>query len=153
MEVILLEKVANLGGIGDKVKVKSGYGRNFLLPQGKAALATPANLAAFEARRAELESKQAAELAAAQERMVALEKLKLRIAAKVGSEGKLFGSLGTVDIAEACTAAGVAVMRAEVRLPSGPIRSVGEHAVELHLHPDVKASVTIEVVPEDAATA
>ena len=105
MEVILLEKVANLGNIGDRVKVKSGYGRNFLLPQGKATLATPANVAAFEARRAELESKQAAELAVARERAEQVGRLSLRIPAKAGSEGKLFGSLGTVDIAEACTAA------------------------------------------------
>ena len=153
MEVILLEKVANLGGIGDKVKVKPGYGRNFLLPQGKAALATPVNLAAFEARRADLERKQAEELAAAQARMQALENLKLKIPAKVGSEGKLFGSLGTVDIAEACTSAGVAVTRSEVRLPAGPIRVIGEHAIELHLHPDVKATLTVEVVPEDAPAA
>ena len=108
MEVILLEKVANLGNIGDRVKVKSGYGRNFLLPQGKATLATAANIAVFEARRAELERKQAEESAAAQARVAQLEKLTLRITAKAGTEGKLFGSLGTVDIAEACTAAGVA---------------------------------------------
>ncbi len=120
MELILLEKVANLGNIGDRVKVKSGYGRNFLVPQGKATVATAANIAVFEARRAELELKQAAELAAAQARVAQIEKLKLRIAAKAGSEGKLFGSLGTVDIAEACTAAGVAVVRAEVQVASRP---------------------------------
>ena len=153
MEVILLEKVANLGNIGDRVKVKSGYGRNFLLPQGKATLATAANVAAFEARRAELEGKQAAELGAAQERAQNVAKLALRIAAKAGSEGKLFGSLGTVDIAEACTAAGVPVERSEVRLPAGPIRTVGEHHVDLHLHTDVNVTVRIEVVPEDAASA
>lgn len=153
MEVILLEKVANLGNIGDRVKVKSGYGRNFLLPKGKATLATAANIAAFEARRAELERKHSAELAAAQERAVQLGKLSLRIAAKAGSEGKLFGSLGTLDIAEACTAAGVAVERSEVRLPSGPIRTVGEHQIDLHLHTDVTVTIRLEVVPEDAASA
>ena len=153
MDVILLEKVANLGNIGDRVKVKSGYGRNFLLPQGKATLATAANLAVFEARRAELEGKQAAELAAAQARMGQLEQLKLKVSAKAGSEGKLFGSLGTVDIAEACTAAGVELARSEVRLPAGPIRTTGEHQIDIHLHADVKATLTIEVVPEDAASA
>ncbi|MCC7258851.1 MAG: 50S ribosomal protein L9 [Gammaproteobacteria bacterium] len=153
MEVILMEKIANLGNIGDRVKVRPGYGRNFLLPQGKAALATPANIALFEARRAELEQKQAAELNAARERMGRIEQIKLRIAAKAGTEGKLFGSLGTVDIAEACTAAGAPVTRAEVRLPGGPIRTLGEHHVELHLHADVNATVTIEVVAEDAASA
>jgi large subunit ribosomal protein L9 len=153
MEVILLEKIANLGDIGDRVKVKSGFGRNFLLPQGKATLATPANIAAFEARRAELERKQATELAAAQERVGRLEQLTLRITAKAGTEGKLFGSLGTVDIAEACTAAGVPVERSEVRLPTGPIRTVGEHHIELHLHADVNVTIRVEVIPEEAAPA
>ena len=151
MDVILLQKVANLGNIGDRVKVRPGYGRNFLLPQGKATLATAANIALFEARRAELEQKQAGELASARERVARIEQLRLRLTAKAGSEGKLFGSLGTVDIAEACTAAGVPVARSEVRLPGGPIRVLGEHHVELHLHADVTASVTIEVVAEDAA--
>lgn len=153
MEVILLEKVANLGNIGDRVKVKSGYGRNFLLPKGKATLATAANIAVFEARRTELERKHSSELAVAQGRAEQLGKLALRIAAKAGSEGKLFGSLGTIDIAEACTAAGVAVERSEVRLPSGPIRSVGEHQIDLHLHTDVTVTIRLEVVPEDAASA
>lgn len=153
MEVILLEKVANLGNIGDRVKVKPGFGRNFLLPKGKATLATEANIARFEARRAELESKQAAELAAAQARAERLAQLQLRIPAKAGSEGKLFGSLGTVDVAEACTAAGCAVERSEVRLPAGPIRSTGEHQVDLHLHADVTVSITLTVVSEEAASA
>ena len=153
MEVILLEKVANLGNIGDRVKVKSGYGRNFLLPKGKATLATSANIAAFEARRADFERKQAQELEASQARVAQLEKLTLRIPAKAGSEGKLFGSLGTVDIAEACTAAGVPVERSEVRLPAGPIRTVGEHHIDLHLHTDVKVTIRLEVVPEEAASA
>ncbi|MCC7488865.1 MAG: 50S ribosomal protein L9 [Gammaproteobacteria bacterium] len=153
MEVILLEKVANLGNIGDRVKVKPGFGRNFLLPKGKATLATEANIARFEARRAELEGKQAAELAAAQARADRLAQLQLRVPAKAGSEGKLFGSLGTVDIAEACTAAGCPVERSEVRMPAGPIRSIGEHQVDLHLHADVTVSITLNVVAEDAASA
>lgn len=153
MEVILLEKVANLGNIGDRVKVKPGFGRNFLLPKGKATLATEANIARFEARRAELESKQAAELAAAQARAERLAQLQLRIPAKAGSEGKLFGSLGTIDIAEACTVAGCPLERSEVRMPAGPIRTIGEHQVDLHLHADVTVSITLNVVAEDAASA
>jgi large subunit ribosomal protein L9 len=152
MEVILLEKVANLGNIGDRVRVKPGYGRNFLLPQGKAAAATAANIAAFEARRAELERRQAEELAAARARAERLASLSLRISAKAGSEGKLFGSLGTVDIAEACVAAGVPLERSEVRLPAGPIRSTGEHQIDLHLHTDVNVTIRLEVVPEEAAS-
>jgi large subunit ribosomal protein L9 len=153
MEVILLEKVANLGNIGDRVRVKPGYGRNFLLPQGKATMATAANIAAFEARRVELERKQAEELAAARARGDKLAALSLRIPAKAGSEGKLFGSLGTVDIAEACTAAGAPVERSEVRLPEGPIRTIGEHQIDIHLHTDVNVTIRLEVVPEDAASA
>ena len=125
MDVILLEKVDNLGNIGDRVKVRSGYGRNFLLPRGKATLATPANVAVFEARRAEFEKKEADELAAARQRAASAAKLSIRLAAKAGTEGKLFGSLGTADIAEACTAAGVAIKRSEIRLPEGPIRTLG----------------------------
>jgi large subunit ribosomal protein L9 len=150
MEVILLEKVANLGNIGDRVKVRPGYGRNFLLPQGKATVATAANIAAFEARRAELERRQADELSAAQARATEFEKLSLRLPAKAGAEGKLFGSLGTVDIAEACSAAGLPLQRSEVRLPAGPIRTVGEHHVDLHLHTDINVRIRIEVVPEEA---
>lgn len=153
MEVILLEKVANLGNIGDRVRVKPGYGRNFLLPQGKATLATATNIAVFEARRAEFERKQAEELAAARSRADRLGAIVLRISAKAGSEGKLFGSLGTLDIAEACTAAGEPVERSEVRLPSGPIRTTGEHPIDLHLHTDVTVTIRLEVVPEDAASA
>lgn len=148
MEVILLEKVENLGTIGDRVKVKSGFGRNYLLPRGKATLATPENIALFEARRADLERKLAEELGAAQARGAALQALTLRIAAKAGTEGKLFGSLGTADIAEACTAAGVAVKRSEVRLPDGPLRTIGTHTVDLHLHTDVTVPVTVTVVAE-----
>jgi large subunit ribosomal protein L9 len=149
MEVILLQKIANLGEIGDRVKVKSGYGRNFLLPGGKATLATAENIARFEARRAELETKSAAELASARTRAAALEGFKLALAAKAGSEGKLFGSIGTTDIAEACQAAGHAIERAEVRLPGGPIRTVGEHVITLHLHGDVDVEVPLTVTAEE----
>ncbi len=151
MQVILLEKVENLGNIGDQVNVKSGFGRNFLLPQGKATIATPENVAIFEARRAELEARQADELAAANARAKQFDDLKVTIAAKAGEEGKLFGSLGTVDIAEACSAAGVEIQRSEVRLPDGPLRSVGEHEVEMHLHSDVNVRVVVDVVPEAEA--
>ena len=149
MDVILLEKVANLGGIGDRVKVRPGYARNFLLPQGKATMATPENVARFEARRAEFERKAQEELHAAQQRAVAMQDFKLRITAKAGSEGKLFGSVGTADIAEAATAAGIAVERSEVRLPSGPIRVIGEHVVVLHLHTDVDVSVPVTIAAEE----
>jgi large subunit ribosomal protein L9 len=149
MEVILLQKIANLGDIGDRVKVKPGFGRNYLLPGGKATLATPENVARFESRRAELEAKAASDLATAKERAAALEGLKLSITAKAGSEGKLFGSIGTADIAEACAKAGHAVERAEVRLPGGPIRLVGEHVISLHLHGDVDVPVALTVVAEE----
>ena len=149
MDVILLEKVANLGGIGDRVKVKPGYARNFLLPQGKATMATAENVARFEARRAELERKAQDNLQAAQQRAAALQDFKLRITAKAGSEGKLFGSVGTADIAEAVTAAGFEIERSEVRLPSGPIRLIGEHAVMLHLHTDVEFSLPVTIVAEE----
>lgn len=151
MDVILLEKVENLGVIGDRVKVRSGYGRNFLLPRGKATLATPANIAVFEARRADLEAKQQDELAVAQTRAANVAKLEIQLTAKAGTEGKLYGSLGTADIAEACTTAGVLVKRSEVRLPDGPIRTVGEHSIELHFHSDVNAVIRISVIAEEAA--
>ncbi len=149
MEVILLKKVANLGNIGDKVKVKSGYGRNFLLPTGRATLATAANTAKFEAQRAEFEKKAAADLISAEERAVALKDYRLTISAKAGSEGKLFGSIGTGDIAEALTAAGHPVERAEVRMPLGPIRVTGEQVLTLHLHTDINVDITVVVVPEE----
>jgi large subunit ribosomal protein L9 len=149
MEVILLQKVANLGKIGDRVQVKSGYGRNYLLPSGRATAATPANIALFEARRAELERAAADELASAQQRAEALREFRLSITAKAGTEGKLFGSVGTNDIAEGCTAAGHKVSRAEVRLPQGPIRSVGEHLVTLHLHTDVEVQLAVVIVAEE----
>jgi large subunit ribosomal protein L9 len=149
MEIILLQKVENLGNIGDKVNVKAGFGRNFLLPQGKATLATPANIAIFEARRADLEAKQAEEIGAAKARAEKLNGLTLSITARSGSEGKLFGSLGTVDIAEAAVAAGVEILRSEVRLPDGPLRSVGAHDVDIHLHSDLNVRITVNVIGED----
>jgi large subunit ribosomal protein L9 len=150
MELILLQKVANLGNIGDRVKVKSGYGRNFLLPKGKATLATAENVARFDARRAELERAANEELHGAQQRAAAIKEFKLNIIAKAGSEGKLFGSVGTADIAEAATAAGHALARSEVRLPGGPLRTVGEHQVTLHLHADVEVELPVIIVAEEA---
>jgi len=149
MEVILLQKIANLGDIGDRVKVKPGFGRNFLLPGGKATLATPENVAKFETRRAELEAKAASDLAKAKSRAESLKDFRLAITAKAGSEGKLFGSIGTSDIAEACQKAGHAIERAEVRLPGGPIRAVGEHVITLHLHSDVDVEVPLTVTAEE----
>ena len=149
MEVILLQKIENLGNIGDRVKVKPGFGRNFLLPGGKATLATAENVAKFESRRAELEAHAAKELSSAQQRAAALEGFTLTITAKAGSEGKLFGSIGTSDIAEACANAGHAIERAEVRLPGGPIRMVGEHVISLHLHSDIDIPVPLTVVAEE----
>ncbi len=149
MQVILLQKVANLGNIGDRVKVRSGFGRNFLLPQGKATLATPENVARFEARRAELERAAREHLESAGERATALKDFKLTIPAKAGTEGKLFGSIGTADIAEACNKAGFRIERSEVRLPSGPLRTLGEHLITLHLHADVDVPLTVAIVPEE----
>jgi len=151
MEVILLQKVANLGNIGDRVKVKSGYGRNFLLPKGKATLATVGNIARFEARRTELERSAHDELERAQSRAAAFKEFRLAITAKAGSEGKLFGSVGTADIAEACSKAGQPLARSEVRLPSGPLRTVGDHIVNLHLHTDVNIDLQVTIVAEEAA--
>jgi len=149
VEVILLEKIENLGNIGSRVKVKPGYGRNYLLPQGKATLATPANIARFESIRVDLERKASDTLTAAQARAQQLAGVQLNLSAKAGTEGKLFGSIGTIDIAEACTRAGVPVDRSEVRLPDGPIRVLGEHHVELHLHTDVNVPLTVTVLPEE----
>jgi len=149
MNVILLESVENLGGIGDMVKVKPGYGRNYLLPQGKAALATPENMKAIEARRAELEKAAAEELARAKERSKAFTDLELVIPANAGAEGKLFGSVGPIDIVEALTAVQVEVERAEVRMPDGPIQELGEFTIGVHLHSDVDAEVLIKVVGEE----
>ena len=149
MDVILLTKVANLGNIGDRVKVKSGYGRNFLLPKGKATLATPENVKKFEARRAELEKVARDQLADAEKRAAAFKDFKLEITAKAGTEGKLFGSIGTADIAEATTKAGHKLARAEVRLPTGPLRTVGEHMVALHLHTDIDVQLPVVITAEE----
>ena len=146
MEVILLEKVANLGDLGDKVNVKSGYGRNYLLPQRKATAATAANVAAFEARRAELEKAAAEKRAEGEARGAQLSELEVTITANTGEEGKLCGSIGTHDIADALTASGVPVNKSEVRLPYGTIRNTGEYDVTVHLHTDVEATVKLIVV-------
>ena len=149
MEVILLDKIGRLGGLGDKVKVRNGYARNYLLPLKKAVLATKENLAKFEAERAQYEAKIAAELKAAQDRAAKLaEVATLEIAAQAGDEGKLFGSVGTRDIAEAATEAGVEVHKSEVRLPDGVLRSVGQYDIEIQLHPDVKVKVVVSILPE-----
>ena len=149
MDVILLQKVANLGNIGDRVKVKSGFGRNYLLPGGKATLATPANVAKFEERRAELEKAAREHLQSANERQEALKEFKLTVSAKAGTEGKLFGSIGTADIAEALQREKFNITRSEVRLPGGPLRMVGEHSVNLHLHADVDVALPVIIVAEE----
>ena len=149
MDVILLEKVQNLGKLGDRVAVRSGYARNYLLPQRKAVPATPANLAAFEQRRAELEKAESDSLAASQSRAAELNGKAITIAAKAGTEGKLFGSVGTLDIAEAASRDGLDVKRHEISLPSGPFRNIGSYEVELQLHADVEARITINVVAEE----
>lgn len=149
MQVILLDKIVHLGNVGDQVNVKSGYARNFLIPQGKAVMATKANIEQFEARRAELEEKAAKALAAALDRAERLEALeKLTIASKAGDEGRLFGAITTRDVAEAVTAAGVEIAKSEVRLPNGPIRTLGDHDVRFQLHGEVFATLDIVVVAE-----
>jgi large subunit ribosomal protein L9 len=150
MNVILLESVENLGSIGDLVKVKPGYGRNYLLPQGKAALATPENMKQIEARRAELEKAAAEEVAKAKERAKAFENLEIVVHANAGSEGKLFGSVGPIDIVEALAAVQVEAERAEIRMPEGPIQELGEYTIGVHLHSDVNAEVLVKVVGEEA---
>src|SRR5690348_13483062 len=149
MEVILLQKVENLGNLGDKVKVRAGYGRNFLIPQGKAKPATAKNVEEFEKRRAELEKHAVEMLAVAQQRKTELDGKTVTINAKAGQEGKLFGSVGTVDIAEAVTAMGIKLERKEVRMPQGAIRVAGEHKVEIHLHTDVNAEITVNIIAEE----
>jgi large subunit ribosomal protein L9 len=149
MEVILLEKVANLGNLGDRVAVRSGYARNFLLPKGKATLATKANVEKFEARRAELEKAARDQLSGAEGRKAKFEGYKLQLTAKAGSEGKLFGSIGTADIAEAATLAGYELARSEVRLPNGPLRTVGEHVVVVHLHTDIDIELPVVIAAEE----
>ena len=149
MNVILLENVENLGSIGDLVKVKPGYGRNYLLPQGKAALATPENMKEIEARRAELEKAAAEELAAAKKRAGAIEGMELVIQANAGPEGKLFGSVGPIDIADAFEQVQVEVERSEIRMPEGPIQELGEFTVGVHLHPEIDVDITVRVVEAD----
>ena len=146
MNVILLDNVENLGRIGDLVKVKPGYGRNFLIPQGKAALATPDNVKAIDARRADLEKAAAVELTAAKTRAKSFAGLELVIPANSGGEGKLFGSVGPIDIAEAFGAVQVEVERSEVRLPDGPFHELGEFSIGVHLHPEVNVEVAIRIV-------
>jgi large subunit ribosomal protein L9 len=148
MEVILLEKIEHLGAMGDRVRVKPGYGRNYLIPKGKAASATAENIAMFEARRAELEQAAGEALAKAQARRDQLVGLIIKLSAKAGDEGKLFGSVGTADIAHAITDAGVSVERHEIRLPNGPLRQVGEHDLLLHLHGDVNVEIKLVVEAE-----
>jgi large subunit ribosomal protein L9 len=146
MNVILLDNVENLGKIGDLVKVKPGYGRNYLLPQGKAALATPENMKEIEARRAELEKAAAEELAAAKVRADAIAGMELVISANAGPEGKLFGSVGPLDIADAFEKVQVEVQRSEVRMSEGPIQELGEFVIGVHLHPEVNVDITVRVV-------
>ena len=148
MQVILMDKVVNLGGLGDIVKVKDGYARNFLIPQGKAKRATEANKKVFEARRAELEAAQSDKLAAAQAVAAKLEGVTVQLARKAGVDGRLFGSVGNADIAEALAAQGIAIEKASVRMPLGPIKQLGESQVEVALHSDVVANITVTIVAE-----
>jgi large subunit ribosomal protein L9 len=149
MNVILLDNVENLGNIGDLVTVKPGYGRNYLLPTGKAALATKVNVAEIDARRADLEKHAAEELTAAKARAELVSGMELVIPANVGAEGKLFGSVGPIDVAEAFEKVGVDVARSEIRMPDGPIHEVGDFSVGLHLHVEINVDVTVKVVPEE----
>ncbi len=147
MEIILLEKINNLGVLGDRIKVKPGYARNYLIPKGKATTATPANVARFEARRAELERVAAEQWARARARSEQLAELIVTLSVKTGSEGRLFGSVGAADIANAVSAAGIELQKHEVRL-SGPIRQIGEYDVDLHLHNEVKSQIRVNVIAE-----
>jgi large subunit ribosomal protein L9 len=148
MQIILLEKVGNLGGLGDVVKVKDGFGRNFLIPQGKAKRATEANKAEFAARRVELEKQQAAILAAAQARGEKLAAVVITVAQKAGVDGRLFGSVTNGDVAEALVAQGFEVVKAEVRMPNGPLKTIGDHTVTVAMHHDVVVDITVTVVGE-----
>lgn len=148
MQIILLEKVTNLGGLGDVVKVRDGFARNFLIPQGKAKRATRDNLAQFEQRRAELEAAQAEQLTQAQEKASKLEGLAVQISQKAGVDGKLFGSVTNADIADALKQQGFDVVKAAVRMPEGPLKNVGEYPLKIALHTDVTVTVTVTVVPE-----
>jgi large subunit ribosomal protein L9 len=149
MEVILLDKVENLGDLGDKISVRPGYARNYLIPSGKAKYATKENIAEFEARRAELEKAAAETLSAAQDRATKLADLEVTIPAHAGNEGKLFGSVGTTEIAEAISATGVEVVKKEIRLPEGALRTTGEFDITIHLHSDVNTEVKVIVVAEE----
>ena len=148
MEVILLEKVGKLGALGDRVTVKGGYARNFLLPQGRAVLANEANIAEFETRRAELEKAAQEQMDAATARAESLNGKTVAITAKAGDEGKLFGSIGTRDIAEAAEVAGLTLDKSEVRLPEGPLRTTGEHEVQCQVHAEVFATITVAITGE-----
>lgn len=149
MEVILLEKIHKLGDLGQQVRVKPGYGRNYLIPNGKAVAATPDNIAQFEARRAELEKAQQDAQGRAVARAEGMAELTVTIARRAGNEGKLYGSVGTADIAEAVTAGGTELEKHEVRLPAGPLRMLGEHQVDIQLHADVVATITVNIVAEE----
>lgn len=146
MQVILMEKIAKLGQLGDVVKVKQGYGRNYLIPQGKAKRATESNIAEFEAKRAELEKHQGEVLAEARSRAEKLEGFMVQITEKAGEDGRLFGSVGTIDIAEALKAQGFEVNRSEIRMPAGPLKQIGDFPLEIALHADVKATITVSVL-------
>ena len=148
MELILLEKIANLGNLGDKVAVKAGYGRNYLVPQGKAVLATPEKLAEFEQRREELEKKAAEELALAQARAEQISASSVSIQQKAGEEGKLFGSVGTQDIMDAVIREGIKIEKYEIRLPDGVLRHTGDYEIDIQLHSDVVAKLALIIVPE-----
>lgn len=148
MEVILLEKIGKLGNLGDKVAVKPGFGRNYLIPFGKAVPATEANVAQFEARRAELQAAADEKLATAEARAEKLNELSVTIEANAGDEGKLFGSIGPRDVADAITAGGVEVAKSEVKMPEGPIREIGEYEIDIQLHIDVHATVKLAVIAE-----
>ena len=148
MQIILLEKVANLGSLGEQVTVRPGYARNYLFPQGKAVPATKANVEQFEARRAELEAQAATNLSAAEARKEQIDSAELSVAVKAGDEGKLFGSLGNRDIADLATAAGIELAKSEVRLPEGPIRQVGEYEIAIQLRAEVEAVLKLHVVAE-----
>lgn len=148
MDVILLEKIPNLGNLGEKVSIKPGFARNFLIPQGKAVAATADKIAEFETRRADLEKKAASELAAAEARAAHLANIQVTIAQKAGEEGRLYGSVGTKDIADAVTAIGAELRKSEVRLPAGPLRHTGEYQIAVQLHADVTGHLNIQIVPE-----
>ena len=148
MQVILMEKVANLGGLGDVVKVRDGYARNFLIPQGKAKRVTPENLAEFEKRRAELERQQAEKLAGAQEKAAKLEGLMVQITRKAGVDGRLFGSVTNFDIAEALKTQGFEVEKADIRMPQGPLKMIGDAQMQIVLHSDVLVNITVSVLGE-----